>query len=95
MPPAFSRRRTARFIYLFLFLLLIFSAFAYRNLVSLTPLISINYAAEQVAQPHVLALDHPTFADVRQYEHTLPQHTLPLFTKPVRARCVFPRVMGA
>ncbi|KAJ7106507.1 hypothetical protein C8R44DRAFT_858158, partial [Mycena epipterygia] len=92
MSVVFSRRRTSRFFVLALLLLLLFSSFAYHRLVSLTPLISlqpIDYATEHAEEPHVLVLDHPTFADVRQYERTLPQHTVPLVAKPVRARYVY------
>lgn len=69
---------------LILLALVLFSGFGYRTLNSQTQ----TYLHPVAPPAHVLALGHPTFEDVREYERTLPQHRMSSFSAKNRPRCV-------
>ncbi|KAJ7921409.1 hypothetical protein B0H13DRAFT_1708194 [Mycena leptocephala] len=70
---------------LILLALVLFSGFGYRTLNSQTQM----YLHPVAPPAHVLALGHPTFEDVREYERTLPQHRMSSFSAKNRPRYLF------
>ncbi|KAJ7493811.1 hypothetical protein FB451DRAFT_1551155 [Mycena latifolia] len=84
MPP----RATYKFVALVLVAFVVLSGFAYNTLSARSPLHTVDYTPPP-SEPEVLALNHPTFADIRQYERTLPQHRMPTFMTKTRLRYVY------
>lgn len=90
--PPFCRRVTYKALAFILLTFVLLSGFGYRTYFTQPPLTylhPVDYAQQDhVLDQDILDLGHPTFADIRQYERTLPQHRMPsMFTKN-RPRCV-------
>ncbi|KAJ7185251.1 hypothetical protein C8R46DRAFT_981785 [Mycena filopes] len=85
-----SRRAPSKLISLVLVALVLLLGFAYRIISTRDYLQPVAYTLS----PHTLALGHPTFEDIREYERTLPQHGPPsLFqvgAKPRQRYLFFP-----
>ncbi|KAJ7441103.1 hypothetical protein FB451DRAFT_1299031, partial [Mycena latifolia] len=81
-------RATYKFVALVLVAFVVLSGFAYNTLSARSPLHNVDYTPPP-SEPEILALNHPTFADIRQYERTLPQHCMPTFMTKTRPRYVY------
>ncbi|KAJ7765296.1 hypothetical protein B0H16DRAFT_1525113 [Mycena metata] len=67
-----------KLLLLVLVALVVLAGFSYKIMTTRTYLRPVMYTPS----PHTLALGHPTFEDIREYERNLPQHRTPgLFTK--------------
>ncbi|KAJ7147636.1 hypothetical protein C8R43DRAFT_527856 [Mycena crocata] len=86
--PLCCRRVTYKFVVLVLLSVIVLAGLFHQLLGSQLPLTTLH-VVDLPAHPHVVALGHPTFADIRQYERTLPQHRMPSFLTKSRPRYVF------
>ncbi|KAJ6575776.1 hypothetical protein DFH09DRAFT_1031906 [Mycena vulgaris] len=84
MPP----RWTSKFVALVLVAFFVLSVFGYTifNSHTGTTFSPVDHA---VPPSEVLALNHPTFADIRKYEGALPQHRKPSYMTKTRPRYVY------
>ncbi|KAJ7033565.1 hypothetical protein C8F04DRAFT_1104333 [Mycena alexandri] len=79
------RAAPLKLICLVLVALVLLSGFSYRIITTRADLQQVSYAPS----PHTIALGHPTFEDVKEYERTLPQHRLSVLAAKPRPRYLF------